>query len=309
MEGSLSPLDWSRVQCFLAVAETGSLSAAARHLGQSQPTVGRHIAALEKQLDRHLFQRHTRGLNLTEAGEKLLPHARAAERGMRALSLAAAGQETSLDGTVRITASEFASFHILPPILAAMRAAEPGIEIELAPTDTTENLLFREADIAVRMHRPTQLDIVTRHVGDLEIACFAAKSYVARKSIPLTPERLLEHDIVGLDRNDLIIRSMRDFGIDVTRNDFAVRCDNQIVHWELVRAGCGIGFTQAHVGRCEEGIVEMSLGAPLPPLPVWLAAPAALRETPRLRRAWDLLGKGLDAYVRRGVVDAPAPAR
>ncbi len=285
--------DWSLIQSFLAVAESGSLSAGARASGHSQPTLGRHIATLEQTLGASLFDRHARGLTLSDTGTRLLPMARQMHSAMNQITLTAAGQSQALDGTVRITASVFASHHLLPAVLAGIRLAEPEIQLDLVPTDVTENLLFREADIAVRMYRPTQLDIVTRHIGDLGLGVFAARSYLDRAGVPECLDDVLDHDLVGYDRNDLILHTMNAMGWPVTRDDFAVRCDNQATYWELVRAGCGIGFSQTGVGRADPTVQELTLDLDIPPLPIWLTAHQAMRQTPRIRRVWDLLAEGL----------------
>lgn len=289
MDKTLSPDDWSLIQSFLAVAETGSLSSAARTLGRSQPTLGRQIQALESTLGVNLFDRHARGLNLSETGLQLLPLAQQMKDAMNALTLTAAGQSQRPTGTVRITASVFASHYLVPPVLARIRAAEPAIQLDLIPSDTSENLLFREADIAVRMYRPTQMDIVTRHITNLNIGVFAAHSYLDRKGRPEHLSDLLDHDLIGYDTNDLIVRTMRDMGWHVSRDDFAVRCDNQATYWELVRAGCGIGFSQAGIAKGDPLVEQLQFDIELPPLEVWLAAHQAMRQTPRIRRVWDLL--------------------
>lgn len=293
MNNALAPNDWSLIQSFLAVAETGSLSAAARRLGRSQPTLGRQIHALEETLAVELFDRHARGLRLSETGTQLLPMARQMHDAMNALTLTAAGQSQDLSGTVRITASVFASHYLLPPVLAHIRATEPAIHLDLLPSDTTENLLFREADIAVRMYRPTQMDIVTRHITTVELGVFAAHSYLDRAGRPETLDDVLKHDLIGYDSNDLIVRTMRDMGWPVSRDNFTTRCDNQATYWELLRAGCGIGFSQVGIGRADRLVEELKLGIEIPPLDVWLAAHQAMRHTPRIRRVWDLLVQGL----------------
>ena len=155
--------DWTLYRSYLAVAETGSLSAAARRLNLSQPTLGRPIADLEAALSTSLFTRIPQGLRLTDAGTLLLPAARQMRDAAAHIALLAAGRSETLTGTVRLTASRVVSHYLLPPILADLRHKEPGIDIELVPSDSTENLLFREADITLRMYRPTQLDTVTRH--------------------------------------------------------------------------------------------------------------------------------------------------
>lgn len=287
------PLDWSLWQVFVAVAETGSLSAAARQLGQSQPTLGRQVRRLEDETGLTLFARQPRGLDLTEHGRALLPAARRMAEASGEIRLAMAGESRDLAGTLRITASEIVAFHHLPPLLARLRAAAPEMNIVLLPTDTTENLLFREADIAIRMYRSDQLDIVTRQIGVLPIGTYAATSYLDRRGRPKGPEALLEHDLIGFERSDLILRSMRDMGLPVTRDDFALRCDDQLTYWELVRAGNGIGFAQKAVARRTPEVEELFPDLPIPPLPVWLAAHETLRRTPRVALAWRILEEGL----------------
>lgn len=288
--------DWSLIQAFLAVAETGSLSAAARELNASQPTLGRQIKQIEAQLGADLFHRQPRGLALTETGAALVEPARAMRDAMGQITLTAAGQQETLQGTVRITASTATSCYHMPEIIADIRTVEPDIEIELVPSDDTRNLLFREADIAVRMYRPTQLDLITQHIGDLQLSVFVANSYVARRGMP-TSDTVMDHDFVGYDTNPAILDGMRAAGIPVDRAFFGVRCDDFIAYWELVRAGCGLGFAQAQVGRRDPCMQEVDFGYDLPTLPIWLTAHEAMRQTPRIRRVWDLLTDRLKPLV------------
>lgn len=289
--------DWSLIRTFLAVAEGGSLSSAARRLHLSQPTVGRQIHLLESSCAAELFHRHARGLELTELGQSLLPEAYQMREAMQRFANTAAGASESLAGVVRITTSVFMAQYALPQIIAEMRHAEPDIQIELVASDSSENLLFREADIAVRMYRPTQLDMLTRHIGDIPLGLYASEEYLARHGTPKTMEELGDFDLVGYDRNDLILRSMREAGWSVSRDWFNVRCDNQSTYWALVVAGCGIGFCQKSVARTTPGIVEVLPDLPLPSLPVWLTAQETLRHTPRVSRIWELLGAGLGPFV------------
>ncbi len=292
--------DWALVQSFLAVAETGSLSAAAARLGRSQPTLGREVHALETALDAQLFDRHARGLRLSATGAALLPHARAMGEALGRLTLAAAAQSSAMAGTVRITASVYLSHYVLPPVIAEIREGLPEIQIELAPSDESESLHFREADIAIRMFRPRQLEIVARHVGDIEIAAFAATRYLDRRGRPETLEQLLGHDLIGFDSNGLIVETMRRMGHDVSREDFAVRCDNQAIYMALIRAGCGIGFSQVPVGLEDPLIERLEVELGLPGLPVWLAAHEKTRRTPRIRAVWERLAVLLPPRCRSG---------
>lgn len=300
MDRPLAALDWSLVQSFVAVVEEGSLSAAARALGLTQPTIGRQIGLMEAQLGLSLFRRRPRGMEPTEAARQILPSAQAMRDAARDLALAAVGSAQAPGGTVRITASVFASHHILPPILARLRAEAPEIALDLVPSDTTENLLFREADIAVRMYRPTQLDVVTRRIGTLALGLFAAKDYLDRVGRPASPDDVLALDFVGYDRGEDIIRGFRAAGVEVGREFFATRCDHQSTYWELVRAGCGAGFGQVGVARLDPDLEELVLGVPIPELEVWLTAPEAIRHSPPVARVWavlaDALGDAVDPH-------------
>ncbi len=286
-------LDWDLIHVVLAVAETGSLSAAARHLGRSQPTLGRQVRAAEVRLGAALFDRHARGFALTEFGQRLLPSMQQMQAAAHALNLAAAGEDDGAKGTVRLTASEFVSAFLLPPILTDLRQARPEITLELVPSDTSENLLFHEADLAVRMYRPTQLEMVTRRLGDLEIGLFATRAYLARRGMPQSWQDCMDHDFLGYDRDDRIIKGMQALGHDITRDFFAFRCDDQVIYWHHVLAGAGIGVGQVAVARRHPELQQILPDLELPRLPVWLTAHERLRHLPRVARVWDALAKGL----------------
>jgi DNA-binding transcriptional LysR family regulator len=288
-------IDWTLIRSFLAVAEAGSLSAAARATGISQPTLGRHIQTIEATLQVPLFARTAKGQALTEAGQALLPAARAMQAAAADLALTAKGQASGIEGTVRITASRMVSQVILPGILARLRAEEPGLQIDLVPSDTTENLLFGAADIALRMYRPTQPDLVARQIGALPLGLYAARTYLDRKGRPATPEDLMHHDFIGQDRMDQVIRVMRGLGMDVPRSFFPVRCDDPLTYVELVRAGCGLGGILRAVGDPDPALERIDVVPGLPSLPVWLTAAPRLRQSPRLRRVWDALAAAFAA--------------
>jgi DNA-binding transcriptional LysR family regulator len=287
--------DWALLRSLLAVADAGSLSAAARVLGTSQPTLGRHIRALEAGLGQPLFTRAADGLRPTEAARALVPHARAMREAAERLALTAAAQGAGLGGVVRITASRIVSHHLIPPILARLRHAHPEIEIELTATDTTENLMFGEADIAVRMYRPTEPEVAARHVADLPMGLFAARSYLDRAGRPENMDALLRLDWVGFDRSDMILRLMAGLGVNVGRNFFATRCDDQLVYWNLVRAGCGVGGMQTGIGDADPALERIADFIALPPMPVWLTVAERLRASPRVRLVLEALDEGFRA--------------
>jgi DNA-binding transcriptional LysR family regulator len=299
MNQALKSLDWAHLKTFVAVAEAGSLTGAARRLGQSQPTVGRHIKAIEAEMGIDLFIRDLNGLTLSEAGITLIEPAREMAIAAARLEQLAAGEDIRQSGTVRITASVVVSNYLMPPIIARMLELEPNIEIELYPSDTVENLVFREADIAIRMYRPTQLDIVTKHVADQQLALYGSRSFLDEYGQPESVEDLKTMPFVGFDKSDIIIRAMRDMGIKVDRNSFSVRCDDQAVYWQLVCAGCGVGAMQRSVGDREPSVNRLTFQPGLPAIPMWLAAPDALRRSARIKRVWDLLATELAGLIAR----------
>ncbi|MCU4651639.1 LysR family transcriptional regulator [Roseibacterium sp. SDUM158016] len=286
-------LDWTLLRTLLAVAEAGSLSGAARVLGQSQPTIGRHIRSAEDKLGQLLFQRHARGLRPTPFCETILPMARDMRSAVQRLSLQVAGTSQTATGRVRLTASVFVTVHILPDILSGLQRSHPQIDVDVIASDTTENLLFHEADIALRMYRPTQLDMVTRHLGDLQLGLYAAESYLARHGEPATAEDLRTHRMVGFDRNEQLLRGLRDMGFDVTRDWFATCTDNQVAYWNFVVAGCGIGVGQTVVADRTPGVRRILHDLAMPVLPVWLTAHPGLRHQPRIAAVWEALDRSI----------------
>ena len=292
-----SALDWSHLQSFVAVAEHGALSAAARATGSSQPTLSRHIASLEEALGARLFERSKAGVTLTERGAALLVHA--SKMADAAAQLRTAEVDSGLAGTVRITASQIMATFLLPQILTELHHKHPDIEIELVASDDTNNLLRREADIAVRMYRPTQLDVIATHCGDLPFAAYAAKSYIARRGMPgPDPQDLLAHDVIGYDRSTLIIEGMRAVGLEVDRDFFCFRSDDQVVCWHMVRAGMGVGFNQSAIATREPDLVCVSGPEPLGHLPIWLTAHPEVKKTPRIRKVFDHLRTALVALTK-----------
>jgi len=287
-------LDWSLLQSFAAVAAAGSLSGAARKLGSSQPTLSRHIASLEMQTETRLFERIPGGLELTEAGAELHDYVLRMANAAEDLRLAREGRSQSLTGTVRLTASEIMATFVLPDILTALRREEPEIDIELVASDRTENLLQREADIAVRMYRPAQMDVITRKITELSTGAFATPGYLADRGSPETIEDLSTHDVIGYDRSDLILRGFEAAGVKVGRGFFPFRSDNQVVCWQMAVAGYGIGFVLKAVGLSEPAVVPVLEKADIPKLPVWLTAHRELKVSRRVRRVYDFLADRLE---------------
>ena len=292
----MKEFDWNLIKSFVAVAETGSLSAAARRLAASQPTLGRHIGELEQALGVTLFRRGRRGYELTEAGSTLYERGRAVSEQANSFSLLALGSVEAIEGTVRIAASEVVAACVLPRMMARLGAEEPGIEVEIVASNLVENLLRRDADIAIRMVRPAQNELVARKVTDIALCLCAAKSYLDRHGRPGQPGELADHPMVGFDRSDDIIRGLTAYGIPVSRSSFRFRTDNQIVLWEAVRAGNGIGIGQEPLVERDPDMEKLLAGVPLPNLPVWLAMHRDVRTSLRIRRVADFLHEELKRY-------------
>ncbi|MDT3707378.1 MAG: LysR family transcriptional regulator [Thiobacillus sp.] len=291
--------DWSLWRSFAAVVEHGSLSAAARVLGLSQPTLGRHVEALEAALGVTLFERTLAGLKPTDTALKLFEPVVGAQRALSEAALMAEGSSAALAGSVRITASTVMSHYVLPPLLAELRRSFPGIALELVPSDSVENLLLREADIAVRMFRPTQLELIARKLGEIPIVACAHQSYIERRGAPRTVAELLDHDLVGFDRSDLIISTARRLGFELQRADFVLRTDSQTAMWELLKAGLGIGFAQAGMVQDAPGMRVVLPDFAVPPLEVWLTTHRELFTSRRIRAIYDRLGEGLTNHLAR----------
>jgi DNA-binding transcriptional LysR family regulator len=288
--------DWSLWRSFGAVVEAGSLSAAARKLGLSQPTLGRHIESLEQALGISLFERTLAGLKPGETALRLYEPVAGAARALAEAELVAEGQSAALGGTVRLTASTVISHYVLPPMLAEIRRQFPAVALELVPSDSAENLLLREADIAVRMFRPTQLELVTRKLGIVPTIACAHESYLARRGRPRRLEDLRQHDLIGLDRSDLIIEAARGLGLTLTRADFVVRTDSQTAGWELLKAGLGVGFAQARLVADAPGMEPLLPDLRLP-LEVWLTTHRELFTSRRIRAVYDALAGQFTAYL------------
>ena len=246
--------DWNRVRAFLVTIEEGSLSSAARALGTTQPTLGRQITALEKELGIALFERVDNRLKPTPGGLELLQHARAMGAAASELSLRASAQSTSLQGSVRITAADMMAAYGLPPIVAALRRLEPGIRVELVSTDDVSHLGRREADIAIRALRPVQPDLIAKRVGDVTAGFYAASAYLETLDGLPSVRTLGRADFVGSSDNARMIGLCREHGIELLPEQFVATSDSHVVQWELVRQGVGIALLPDEICRLDPGV-------------------------------------------------------
>lgn len=285
--------NWNLVPAFLAAHEHGSLLAAARALGSSQPTVGRHISELEAQLGTVLFERTGRGLAPTPAGLRLAEAARAMESGALALLNSVGASRSTLEGTVRISASQPVACVLLPPLLAQMRQTLPGIQVELVASNAVSNLLRREADIALRMVRPVQASLVARRIGQVGLSACAHRDYLAHRGTPAEPADLLQHDLVGNDQVMDIPRGFAALGHDVPRERLVLRTDDLMAYWSAVRAGLGIGFVADYLLRTDPAVQRVLPQLRIPPLPIWLTVHREIRSSARIRAVYDFLAQAV----------------
>ena len=285
--------DWNLVRSFLAALDHRSLLGAARALGASQPTLGRHIAQLEAQLGCVLFERTGRGLLPTERAQALAAAARAMEGSALQLARAAAGAQAQETGTVRISASQPVACFLLPPVLAQMRLALPGIQVELVASNAVSNLLRREADIALRMVAPDQASLVARRIGRVTLGAYAHRDYLRRRGVPREPADLLAHELLGDDRGEAILQGMAAQGLPATRGHFALRTDDLVAYWQAVRSGLGIGFIADWLAATDAQVVPVLPSLKVPPLPVWLVVHREIRSNRRIRAVYDFLAQAV----------------
>jgi DNA-binding transcriptional LysR family regulator len=301
--------DWALWKSFEAVVREGSLSAAARRLGVSQPTVGRHVEELEGLLGVGLFERTLGGLRPNETALRLYEPVAAAQRSFAEALMRAEGAQPDPNGTVRITASNMVSNYVLPELLLQIGKAHPAVAFEIVPSDSTENLLLREADIAIRMFRPTQLELVSKKLGVIPIVAAAHSRYLARRGTPRTPEELASHELIGFDRSDAILRVARHLGFELKREDFWLRSDGQTLLWEMMCAGLGIGFAQRQLVERTRGMRVLLPELPIPPMEVWLTSHRELFTNHRIRAVYDALAEGLAAFIEGDGERATKPPR
>lgn len=291
--------DWNRARAFLVTAEEGSLSAAAKALGMSQPTLGRQVDALETELRVTLFERAGRRLELTEAGHDLLEHARAMGEAANRLSLAASGQSDAARGIVSVSAGQAFAAHLLPPVLAELRELAPGISIDVVATDDRSDLIRREADIAIRNVRPDHPELVAKKVCDMHGFMYAATTYLDRVGRPMTLERLAQCDFIAWDRDLQVRERLTELGLSLRAEQFPFVCESHLVQWEMVKQGLGVGVMADVIGDAEPAVERALQGLPAISFPVWLVSHRELHTSKRVRTVFDLLVERVGERAQR----------
>jgi DNA-binding transcriptional LysR family regulator len=295
MDWNTLDFDWNYARAFLAVAEEGSYSAAARALGVAQPTIGRQITALEESLQVTLFERVGRGWMVTPTGLALLEHVREMAEAATRVRALADGRSVSLEGLVRITASEVVSAHLLPPIVARVRGAYPGIELELVASNQVLDLSRHEADIALRNAAPQDPELVGRKLGVGRGWLYASDAYLAGLGDPPTPESLSAATFISFDRSSRMRDLLESLGLPLTERNFPLVSGNQLVQWEMARQGMGICFMMEEIGDATPGMSRVVPEVCSVPVPMWLVSRRELATSRRVRLVFDMLADGLSS--------------
>lgn len=295
---SIDQISWDHYRTFLAVLETGSLSGAARSLGLTQPTAGRHVEALEEAFGAPLFLRTPQGLLPTEKALAMKGHARSMSAMSAALARIASGDMEEVRGTVRISASEVIAAETLPAILARLQDANPALEIELSASDAVEDLLQQQADIAIRMVRPSQSALLSRRIGKITLGFHAHRRYLDRHGIPASLAELPNHRLIGFDRQLAYIRDILKQRPDLAGIGFDFRADSNLVQLAAIRAGLGIGMCQHAFAVIDPELVEVLPGTLEIALETFVVMHENLKTVPRFRATFDALVQGLDDWMR-----------
>lgn len=291
--------DWNQVRAFLATVEEGSFSGAARALKSTQPTISRQISALEASLGVTLLERSVKGPTITQAGRELLDHVRAMGEAATLISMVADGQSQDEMGEVTVTATDLMSAAILPPILAPLRQTAPGIRVRIVATGDIQNLMQREADIAIRHVRPDQPDLIARHVADFRGTLYGSSAYLERVGRPRTPREVADLDFIGNPDPVRLIAPLHNHGIPVRAENFVMSSDSNVVEWELVKAGYGISMLPEVLCEEEPGIEKVLPSFPSLQFPVWLVTHRELKTNRRIRLVFDMLARGLEETAAR----------
>lgn len=293
--------DWNQVRAFLATAEEGSFSAAARALGLTQPTLGRQVAGLEAALDVTLFERGTRGLVLTPTGQDLLTHVREMSEAAARVSLAASGRAETIEGDVRVSASEMHATYILPTVVADLRRDHPGIRVEIVANNALSDLRHREADIAIRNTRPQDPELIAKLVKEQDAGLFAHESLLADLPPIRTPADLKDAPLIGFGHSGQHLDGLRKRELPVTEDNFVAGSENHLVHWQLALCGVGIAVNTEEVAQRFPGMVRVLPDAVRFTFPVWLVAPKELQASRRMRIVFDTLAAALAEPRRRSL--------
>lgn len=286
--------DWDDYRYFLAVADEGSLSAAARKLGSSQPTVGRRISALEERLEVRLFVRQQQGLELAPAGVAILELARRLEDDHREINLWIKGQGSRLVGTVAVSTSESMSVAWLIPRLSRFKSLYPDIRLEVHLDSAQADISRGQADVALRFDRPGEDEVLlARKVGRAEFGLYGSAAYLQRHGIPNDIADLQRHDIIGA-AGRLADTSIPKWLSSVTKSEI-LACNSMLGVFAAVEQSLGIGILPQYMAQ-----QARSLRRVLPEdfkkyFDLWLVVHPHTRGAANIKAVLDFLGEEVSA--------------
>lgn len=289
----MNNLDWNQLKAFLETAETGSLSAAARKLGLTQPTLSRQVAAIEQSMGVTLFERVGKSMALTPTGLDLLEHARAMGAAAEALSVAASGSSQAVSGVVSVSATDAVATILLPPLVKRLHDQEPGITIDVIPSNALSDLLRREADIAIRHVKPEQPELIARLIREATAYFYASDAWVNVHGHPRSAEDAARLPFVGADRSGQYLGYLRTHGLPLDEGNFSCYADHSVAQWALVRQGMGIGVMMEEIAIATPNVVRVLDDLPPIRFPVWLVTHRELRTSKRIRMVFEALAQGL----------------
>lgn len=298
-------VSWDGQRAFLAMLEEGSLSAAARRLGVTQPTMRARLDALEQALGVVLFTRSMRGLVPTDQARALVGPARMMANASETFIRSASAPVGMISGIIRISVSEVVGMELLPSMLAELRQRYPDLIIETVLSNASANLMEQEVDVAVRMHLPTQKALVVEEVPPIPIGLFAHKEYLARRGWPETLSDLEHHDIIGSDRSFADLQFAAAILPGVSRARQIYRTDSHPAQLAAARSGLGIAVVQLAIGMRDKRLCRVIPNLQLPALRTWIVTHESLRTMPRVRVVFDWLVSSFEAYGRSLGQDVP----
>jgi DNA-binding transcriptional LysR family regulator len=289
---------WDLYRSFLAVLRLGSLSAAGRALGLTQPTIGRHIAMLQACLGgRVLFTRSQTGLMATAAAHELRPHAEDMAAAAAAFVRMGSGNLEEAAGVVRLAAADVMGVEVLPAILAEFRYKYPNTVIELSLSNQIADLLRRDADIAVRMVRPKQKALLAKRAGTVSLGFHAHRRYLERFGYPERLEDLGRHTLIGFDRTLPFADLLHAVPLPVSRELFAFRCDNDLALMAALRSGFGIGICQTGIARRDPNLLPLLAKQFKVDMEIWIVMHNDLKRISRMRLMFDHLALKLAQFA------------
>ncbi|MEP1449087.1 MAG: LysR family transcriptional regulator [Paraglaciecola sp.] len=290
-------LSWELIHVFTVVAKLGSLSKAAKALQTSQPTLSRQIALLEKKLQITLFERSTQGLKITELGAKLIESSDMMSQASEHFMRSASGATLSLAGNIRISANEVIGLYYLPHAIMLFNQLYPEIQVEVDISNQTTSLHRRDADIALRMFRPTQPDLIAKRLPDIQFNLVANREYLLKHGCPKSLQEISQHKLIGFDRDPQFLKMIQQLGLPLTEKNFNFKTDFLPLQIELARKGAGITITHKHLVKqwCE--LQEIMVDISIPNLEFWLVCHADVQHNRRIRVLMDFLSTHMEELL------------